>query len=495
MLGLGRTLGVHNRKFTFMAGLLLAVAGLAGSFSVGVSKVGATNCTGNDIIKCGFTTPAEFIKDVRANSDNGHHDLPAIYSHYGLSVADYDNFAANALPGKAMRDGTVVLDDGTVVATGGQSIGRTQSSFNPTKYPINGVNYYGGTNAQTFGDGVNSIPVYILFDASGTMKFAVMKACGNPEFGTPKLSSASCDVLNKTPVAGKLNTYSFTASANAKGNAKITKYVYNFGDGTPTVTKTNGTDAVQHTYTGSGTYTATVTVFTSVPGNPNLQLPAVSMCAKKVYVVACVQLSGAALDQKRMSFTFTVTAKYGAGATFNGADFDFGDGHSQNGVQPGSGATTATVTHTYATPATYNAHAVLHFTVDGQPVTAGGCAAVVTPTKPPTPECKPGVPEGSPECLPPCQPGSSVPPESPQCTPPELPKTGAGNTIAIFAVVVIGGFLIYRQLLFRKHKAAFIAAEQGTSPLPLADPLNQDNPLAGTPYATRKHSLRRKRPF
>ena len=74
---------------------------------------------------------------------------------------------------------------------------------------------------------------------------------------------------------------------------------------------------------------------------------------------------------------------------------------------------------------------------------------------------------------------------------------GAGNIIAIFAAVVVGGFMIYRHLLFRKHKSAFLAAELGTSPLPLGDPLNDEAPLAGTPLVTSKkaRSLRRKRLF
>jgi hypothetical protein len=67
--------------------------------------------------------------------------------------------------------------------------------------------------------------------------------------------------------------------------------------------------------------------------------------------------------------------------------------------------------------------------------------------------------------------------------------------IALFAVVAIASFLVYRHILFRKHKAAFLAAERGTSPLPLGNPLS-DQPLAGTPLAPpQKRSFRRKRQF
>jgi hypothetical protein len=220
------------------------------------------------------------------------------------------------------------------------------------------------------------------------------------------------------------------------------------------------------------------------------------MCAKTVTVklplYTCVQLVGAILDKTKLEYSFTVTANAANGATFTAADFDFGDGKSQTGVKPAT-ATTATVVHDYATAGQYNASATLHFSLNGADVTAPTCKALVTPETV-TPECKPGVPVGSAECTP-CQYDSSLPSDSPQCvppTPPELPNTGAGNTIAIFATVMIGGFLVYRQLLFKKHRAAFVAAEQGTSPLPLGDPLNDEAPLAGTPLAKKKRSLRRR---
>ena len=487
-----------SKRTAFIAGLVVAVASVLGLAVGGVNQVSAAS--GNDIMYGGCSTPSNCISKIKANNDNGHHDLKNIYNFYHLPAADYDNFAAHAVKGNAYRNGEVKVGN-MLVARNGKSIGRFASSQGSGYFTqtINGINYYGNTNDKNFAS--DPIPVYILFDKSGTMQFAIMPICGNVEFGNNVPTSASCQALTQTPIAGKANSYNFTASANKQGNATIVKYIYNFGDGSPTVTQTNGATPVPHTYTKEGTFTASVTVIASVPGNPNLTLPVVAMCTKQIKVVlpafSCMQLTGAFLDQEKMKVSFTATAKFSGGATFNSADFTFGDGSSQTGVKPNSDGKTATATHDYAAPGTYNANAILHFTVDGKSVIAEGCPAVVTPTKPPTPECKPGVPVGSPECTP-CQFDSSLPSNSPECTPPPLPNTGAGNTIAIFAAVVIGGFLVYRQLLFRKHKAAFAAAQQGTSPLPLADPLNDETPLAGTPLApapAKRFSFRRKRHF
>lgn len=231
-------------------------------------------------------------------------------------------------------------------------------------------------------------------------------------------------------------------------------------------------------------------------GNAVIGTPTTKPTPPPAPYYSCVQLTGSIpSDNNQMVRTFTATASYGNGATFTSADFYFGDGHSKVGVPPSSGGKDASYTYTYATAGSYSAQAVLHFTVNGKDVTAAACPAMVTATTPPTPECKPGVPVGSPMCTP-CQYNASLPADSPECVPPttSLPNTGAGDTIAIFAIVAIGGFLIYRQIVFRKHKAAFLAAERGTS-APLSDPLNEGEQLHISHQHPKRRSLRRRRQY
>ncbi|HSX05404.1 MAG TPA: PKD domain-containing protein [Candidatus Saccharimonadales bacterium] len=504
MRGLGQRLQTRRHKLSFFAGLGLATAGLfgaAGLFTMQAAATG-TDCDNNAMISCGYTTPSDLIAKIKANdSKNGHHDLPTMYANFGLTSTDYAYFVAHAVQVNVHRDGTIWTNDGQKVADSATTWGRLESFHEPNalKRTVGSNTYYGNVPNITFASGVTSLPAYALFDSQGNFEVAMIQSCGNPSIGHHVPTSASCHMLNETPVPGQLNTYSFTASGTTQGNAKIVKYVYDFGDGSPTKVMTDGSKPVTHTYTRAGHWTAKVTEFASVPGNSNLQLTVVTPCTKVITVTIpfgnCVNLSGVIADADKLKATFTATASFGNGETFTSADFDFGDGTKQVGVAPDAGNNkTATVNHTYATAGNYNAFATLHFMVNGTPMTAPTCKALVTPTTV-TPECKPGVPEGSPECLPPCQPGSSVPPTADQCQPPHLPNTGAGNTIAITAGVVVVGFLAYRQLLFRKHRAAFVAAEQGTSALPLADPLSPDTPLANTPLARRMRSFRRKRHY
>jgi hypothetical protein len=213
----------------------------------------------------------------------------------------------------------------------------------------------------------------------------------------------------------------------------------------------------------------------------------------------CVQLGGSILDQNKYSYRYVATMDYGNGASFVGADFDFGDGKTMTGVKS-TDSKTVSVDHTYAQAGNYSAGAVLRFTINGQTVAAPTCRAVVTPTTPPTPECKPGIPVGDLRCTP-CQYNANYSAnDTTHCIAPAattLPNTGAGNVVAISAAGLVAGFLWYRHLLFKRHKAAYLSADFGTSPLPLAEPLESDAPLAGTPLAAkqRRFTMRRRRQY
>ena len=495
---------IYNRitavrhQLTFASGLVALVLSLGLAGVVVVPKVSAAqDCDSNAVIYCGFSSASDFISTVRNNdSKNGHHDLQTIYAAYGLEPASYDKFVSSALPGTAYKDGTIKVS-GVTVATGAQSIGRSSKSYSHPKTIAGAGTFYESRAQDVFKS--DSIPVTVLFNDKGVMQFAVLQSCGNPIQGTNVVPNYSCNALHMDAVAGKLNTYSFMTDATANNNASFAKFVYDFGDGT-SATVTNPTTPVVHTFSKAGTYTAKVTTYVNLPNVANVAVVS-GNCQKTVTVTLpyyqCLQLAGAILDKSKFSYQFVATAKFGNGATFTSADFDTGDGQNSKGVKPNADGTTATLNHTYAKAGNYSVSAVLHFSVNGADVTAPTCSASVTPTTPPTPECKPGVPVGDARCTP-CQYDNTLPSNSPQCVapaPPVLPNTGAGNVVAIFGAVAVGGFMIYRQLLFRKHRAAFAAAERGTSPLPLGQPLDDMAPLAGTPLAPKRRSFRRNRPF
>ena len=491
------------RNFAFALGvgvLLVLSAGVVGRLAPhAFAMYPSPECTTNAVVYCGFTSKSDFISKVQNGDGKGHKDLAALYAVFGFTSGDYSRFINDAKLGTVYKDGRVVVD-GRTVATDAFSYGRLSKYHtgpNMRTISAGGTTFYGNYSTTSFA-GVSNFTAYVLFDSTGTPEFIVLDACGNPISATIVKSSVACNLLNATPVAGKQNTYDFTASATPSGFAGVTKYVYDFGDGSSQVTKSNGTDVVSHQYTKVGNFTAKVTVYATSPWGGEMS-STTSSCQKPITVVQpyyqCVQLGGALLDKDKYSYRFTTDMKYGNGAKFVSADFDFGDGKTATGVTSTDGKTVST-DHMYAKAGNYSVAAVLRFSVDGATVTASTCRAMVTPTAPPVPECKPGIPVGDIRCTP-CQYDTSLPADDVRCVAPvtSLPNTGAGNVIALGTTALIGGFLWYRHLLFRRHKRAYLAAEIGASPLPLGNPLESDSPLAGTPVqpvAPKRRSLRRR---
>ena len=470
---------------------------------VGSPKVYANDCGPNAVIYCGFSGNTQFINYLKANKDNypnnPHRDLQAIMNRFGLSTSEYERFRTTAQSGTVYKSGSKVVVDGKTVMTDAKSLGRTTLDGRHDKsMKIGDKTYYYGDVSRVFNS--SSIPAKVLFDDKGEVEFVVLTDCGNPVWGTPVKSSVKCTALKQEKVSGSSDAYNFTTSTATTGNAKVTKCVYDFGDGTKPVTSTNCSSKVKHTF-AEGSFKVKVTVYATLPGGVTIT----DTCETAVTVTKpyyeCVELKGP--EPEGFKYTFNASLKFGNGATPKSADFTFGDGSSATIQASSATATTISATHTYAKAGTYSITAIVHFTLpDGQTVTANGCSAVAKPSQPPVAECKPGIPVGDVRCNP-CPTDSSITADDEDCVAPAttLPNTGAGNVIAIGGAALVGGFLFYRQWMFRKHKREAYQAETGSSPLPLADPLAISDPLAETPLEPEQPSqghhstFRRRRQF
>jgi hypothetical protein len=259
-----------------------------------------------------------------------------------------------------------------------------------------------------------------------------------------------------------------TANASVK-NATIQSYLFTFGDKeTKTVTTGATTATAVHTY-APGTYTATVSV--NVLANGKTQGVTSPKCAGPITVkpleckpgvpigspeclpqpeMACVQLAltkaGDADASGNIAYKLVATAS-AKNATIQSYNFNFGD-QTQNAVVQ-STTTTASVIHTYA-PGTYTAKVTVTMVANGktQEVTSANCMAQITVSEIPmcTVPGKEHLPPDSTECKE--EPkvctapnGQTYPEGSAECNPTEhvlpaateLPKTGAGGVIGIFA--------------------------------------------------------------
>lgn len=379
-----RQASAKNLFLSFALLLALSVGGVMGVNTIGQDGQvdAATSSCGDDssnsIIRNGASSRSSFISKVKASSE-----LQKIYAKMGLSASDYSRFVSDAKPGVAYNNNTIVVG-GNVVATNVGSTGRLKGcqGSGARTFPVSGVgNIYGNLNSKAFAAGTKSLPVDVLFNSKGQVQFAVMTGdCGNPTYQTPVTPTYACHSLQTKSLGD--NSYSFTTDADAGHGAKITKLVYNFGDGSKTVTETNPNTAVRHTFTKSAT--VTVSVYISLPGGGSVVL---TNCKHAITftpppaVFACnlLTLTPGTVDKTTGNQSYTLGVQASAkNASIKSYTFTFGDGKSDT-LQTNVGS--IRVTHTYA-PGTWTAKVTMTvLTNTGVTKTVGGtgnCAKPLT---------------------------------------------------------------------------------------------------------------------
>lgn len=479
---LGRLRRMTSKQAIVAGVFAIAMAGAVGlglAVKQNTSAANARDCSLNSIDYknlnggCGAMSKEEFVQDARQN-DPG--DLQAIYANYGLPVSEYDRFLREARPGVAYKDGRIVVDGQTVVEKAG-SLGR-HAKKDSWPVQIGGGTYHASMAGDVFRG--ETIDVMVLFNANGEVQFAVMKACGNPTWGENVKPFYTCDKLTKTPVEGKKDTYLFKADATAIKNASIVRYEFNFGDGT---TKTSTTSTIEHTYAKPGKFTATVKVIVKLPGNQEREVVGIN-CKTEVDIpepfYACFQLLGKTTDPKKQAFTFTAEARYGNGAKLIDADFTFDGKVTVNGVKVNADGKTFTIDRTFTDGAKHTVVAKINFDIAGK-VTSNTCETFVEggktpvcivngkpfpnekePYAPNDERCKPPVCEVNGQPFPnaqnPYPAGDARCKEVPPVTPPELPHTGAGSMIGLFAGTSIIGAAAHR--VFSSRRSARRTSKQ-----------------------------------
>lgn len=413
-----------------LSGLVVSVLAIQAVTIQPVSAQSVQDCSPNSIIKCGVSSAADLVAKTKANNPS---DLKAIYGRFNLDAAEYDEFVREAKRGTVNKNGTVVVA-GQVVATDAWSIGRDPKPYSkPMKIGDKTYHYSYAKDVLNR----DSLDVLVMFNGKGQPEFAIMTACGNPVSGTPVTPTYSCNQLKSTPVAGKKNTYSFTTDASAAKGAAISRVVYDFGDGSAPVSRTNPAAAVTHAYTKTGNFTAKVTVYVKLPGGKEVAVNGAG-CAKQIVVKQeqkpqqktatwqCTNLAATpqTISDNTLAYTFRATAAM-TNARLLKADFNFGDGVTQKDVTPASNdVTTVSTNHTYSKAGTYTAKATLHFEADtgadGQgSSTSSECEVTFTTGQPVTPVTTPPQPQ-------------------------ELPKTGVAGAAGLFTGASVLGSLGYR---------------------------------------------------
>ncbi len=381
---------------TFAASAAIAVIGFVGVGAM-LSPAAAENCVENDVIKCGYSNPADLVSKLAS-----HPEVTQLYNHAfqtGWSIGDLNDWKARAQGATVYKDGRVILDDGTTIVPAGAtySLGRKQTNDNKKPVTIGNNTWYYGLTSDNFAG--SSIHAFVLLNKDDhSLQFAALTPCANPIWG--KSAAYKCDMLNKEKVSD--NTYKFTTTTKQSG-ANISKLVYEFGDGATTTITSNFSQAVTHTYNTPGQYTAKVTAYFNVNGKEKSDTRV--ECTKPVEipkaVLICSSLEGKLIEGNR-KYSFTATGHSENGPKLTSASFDFGDGQKAENVtdvKPVAGKpndATITVDHKYADTdtGTINISAGLTFTTGSDKANVNcktqiELKAQTCADKPNAPECKP----------------------------------------------------------------------------------------------------------
>lgn len=413
-------------------GLLLAVVSVLGFNFVSQNVVYALpkDCEDNSIIWCGFQNLGEFQNKYNQNAKG---DLKNLYAHpfmsnvasSGMTEAELGRFMNEGKFGYVYRNGDIFVDNQKVV-TGAWSLGRKHNN-KPGRQPIQvaGVTYYTSPTHISFASTTERIPVFVLFNDDGEVEFAVINSCGNPTWGNSVKPKYSCDKLKADPIANKKDTYRFTTKATAYDNANIVKVIYDFGDGSPQIERTNKDEdfAFEYQYKKPGNFTAKVSVVVSLPsGKPGGNTKTVTSQAcqtpikveeEKIPIYKCEELKGKLISGNR-KYLFELKAVAKDGAKLKEVDFDFGDNQKALGVKPQveTGNITMSIEHQYASSLSGKVTITtqLKFSV-GNEIKTKSCETEINlkketcedkpnaeECKPPIEYCKPNIPKGDERC-------------------------------------------------------------------------------------------------
>jgi len=464
---------------------------------------------------CGAANPAEYIKDLRSNNPSDLQTISKNFtSDFNLAPSQYDDFAAHAKQGLAYKDGRVVVD-GQTVLTNAWSIGRHTKSYSHTMTIPGAGTFHKSRSQDVFAVNSIPVMVYFASNGTvqfiamnpcgnlmGGTKVTPKATCNALNSTQDKNNPNHWSFTTSASFSGNASlsrvVYTFSDTGETVTKTSLTQAVdHTF--------KKSGTVSVKVYAKVPGGHEIVASVVNCSK--------AVSYTTP---MAACVNLVATALDDQKRKFRFTVNAKTDQYTKVVSADFILDNGTPQTGVTTKDAKGNIYNDYSFNDEVKHKVVAKVNFTtLEGATsktceasVTPAALPKCEVPGKenlpPDSPECAycevpghedlpkdspkcayctvpghedlpkdsplcancevPGhetLPKDSPECAYCTVPGhETLPKDSPDCkevetppTPPtELPNTGAGSIVGIFAGTSAFGAVAH-QLVTRRRKS------------------------------------------
>lgn len=161
--------------------VMLIVSGLFMSRGQALSVDAARDCDSNAVIYCGALTTSEL-------QDKYNHNLSVrrLYKHFGITRADIDAIGSTAVEGVVYQSGNVKVNSKTI-ATDAMTAGR-QDTLGSTPITIHKTTFYERHPDVSFVH--NRLKAFVVMDANGQFRYAIIASCGNPVIATPVMPKA-----------------------------------------------------------------------------------------------------------------------------------------------------------------------------------------------------------------------------------------------------------------------------------------------------------------
>lgn len=173
----------------------------------------AGDCDGNSVIYCGVKSRTELISKVSNGTGKQYqsgNELKALFAKYNAYPSEFYSLKV----GKVTDDNKVYVD-GKLVAAGVYTMGR--HNIQPGSSKISGLAYPLYRRHPSVSFNSKELEAYVYLNYDGSMRYAVIKSCGNIVIGVVKEAPVP-PVVPPTPTPEKANLI-IRKYNDANGNA------------------------------------------------------------------------------------------------------------------------------------------------------------------------------------------------------------------------------------------------------------------------------------
>lgn len=172
-------------------GITLSTLLLAGIFVTPTIASGGRDCDLNAVIHCGALTTTELANKLNKGtgySNQSSTELKALFAKYGIYASDFNSLKE----GRVTRDNKVYVGN-TKIADNAYSMGRHKTAGS---VDVPGISYPLWLRHPSESFRSDSLEAFVMLNYDGSLRYAVIKSCGNIVPGAIKVKPIEKYTLN-----------------------------------------------------------------------------------------------------------------------------------------------------------------------------------------------------------------------------------------------------------------------------------------------------------